>query len=1028
MADRTVKVTLTAQAQGYIAAMEKAAQATREAGSETEKLAQKQQAFEEMGRVGMASGAVLAVGLGLASKAAIDWDSAWAGVTKTVDGSAEELAGVEAGLRGLTSVLPASHTEIAAVAEAAGQLGIATPNVVEFTKTMIDLGETTNLTAEEAATQLARFVNVMGTSQSQVSNLGAALVELGNNYATTEAEILSMAQRLSGAGTQIGMSEGQVLGLSTALSSVGIEAEAGGSAMSKVMIDIASSVDKGGDRLEKFASVAGISADQFAAKWRSDPGEALAVFVSGLANAEAQGKSTFGVLEELGITEVRMRDALLRSASAADQFSSAMQMGNSAFEENTALVDEANKRYETTASKLGVARNQAVDLAISFGEHLLPAIEFAADGVGMFTNLLSGLDGPMGAVVAWGAVASASVLLGGGVMMAAVPKIAAFKVALETLEFTSTRVLDGVGRVTGMLGNPWVLGVTAAASVVGVLVAEQNRLSNQAKALADTLDGATGAITENSEAWAANELQQQGVLSAAKRLGISASDMTQAWLGNADALETVNGRLDKFKNDADFRLENADWKGWSDDLADVGYALDGSNKVLSEAKTRQQELTEATGQGSAAAGDAADSAQEQAASLEELAGVAAKTSDEIADLADQIRNFGEGAFDMEGSAIKLQAEYQKLAETFAEGGQSLDITTEAGRDTVSMLLDIASAANASAGATFEMTGSQEEANKILDEARQKIIDARVALDESPEAAAAWADQFLSSSQAVSEAAEASKVAIDDIPDEKKIFMDADTAAALEGIDGVQVIQVDEKTAVVVGETDDAMAKIGEVVANNPPDKVLQISADAADAYRGIEGVNVRKVNGKTAYVWGNNVDAVKKIDDINKTQTPRKMVWIGADDSGFRSVWDSIAALGPIQKIVNFVKGTSASDNANGGIYAYANGGIAAYADGGFSTGIYKGGAPIHKFAEPETVWEAYISGKPDQRERNRQIWVETGERLGMNPGGSGGVPVVYVQNPFTGKYLLGKVDQIANAAIDGYAEEQAQAGRRAGY
>ncbi|WP_206427559.1 hypothetical protein, partial [Leucobacter chromiireducens] len=121
MADRTVKVTLTAQAQGYIAAMEKAAQATREAGSETEKLAQKQQAFEEMGRVGMASGALLAVGLGLVSKAAIDWDSAWAGVTKTVDGSAEELAEVEAGLRGLTSVLPASHTEIAAVAEAAGQ-------------------------------------------------------------------------------------------------------------------------------------------------------------------------------------------------------------------------------------------------------------------------------------------------------------------------------------------------------------------------------------------------------------------------------------------------------------------------------------------------------------------------------------------------------------------------------------------------------------------------------------------------------------------------------------------------------------------------------------------------------------------------------------------------------------------------------------------------------------------------------------------------------------------------------------------
>ncbi len=128
---------------------------------------------------------------------------------------------------------------------------------------------------------------------------------------------------------------------------------------------------------------------------------------------------------------------------------------------------------------------------------------------------------------------------------------------------------------------------------------------------------------------------------------------------------------------------------------------------------------------------------------------------------------------------------------------------------------------------------------------------------------------------------------------------------------------------------------------------------------------------------------------------------------------------------MNFVKGTSASDNVNGGIYAYANGGIAAYADGGLSTGIYKGGAPIHKFAEPETIWEAYISGKPDQRERNRQIWVETGERLGM---GAGGQATVYVPTSVTVKdadnRLVGTMAVVADHRIDGYAEEQAQAGR----
>lgn len=72
------------------------------------------------------------------------------------------------------------------------------------------------------------------------------------------------------------------------------------------------------------------------------------------------------------------------------------------------------------------------------------------------------------------------------------------------------------------------------------------------------------------------------------------------------------------------------------------------------------------------------------------------------------------------------------------------------------------------------------------------------------------------------------------------------------------------------------------------------------------------------------------------------------------------------------------NEGADGFIEEYARGGLEEYAAGGFSPGIYRGGAPIHKFAEHETIWEAYISGKPSERDRNRQIWVEAGDRLGM--------------------------------------------------
>ncbi len=134
----------------------------------------------------------IAAGVTAVTAAAISWESAFAGVKKTSDEVVDSNGNVvysyddlEASLRNLANELPSTHSEIAAVAEAAGQLGIQTENVSAFTKVMIDLGESTNMSAETAATELARFANITQMSQDKFSNLGSALVDLGNNFATT---------------------------------------------------------------------------------------------------------------------------------------------------------------------------------------------------------------------------------------------------------------------------------------------------------------------------------------------------------------------------------------------------------------------------------------------------------------------------------------------------------------------------------------------------------------------------------------------------------------------------------------------------------------------------------------------------------------------------------------------------------------------------------------------------------------------------------------------------------------------------
>lgn len=87
---------------------------------------------------------------------------------------------------------------------------------MEFTEVMINLGNSTNMSADEAASSMARFANIMGMDQNLFSNMGSSLVALGNNYATTESEIMAMSMRLAGAGRQVGLNEPQILGFAAA--------------------------------------------------------------------------------------------------------------------------------------------------------------------------------------------------------------------------------------------------------------------------------------------------------------------------------------------------------------------------------------------------------------------------------------------------------------------------------------------------------------------------------------------------------------------------------------------------------------------------------------------------------------------------------------------------------------------------------------------------------------------------------------------------------------------------------------------
>lgn len=323
----------------------------------------------------------IVAGVTAVTKAAMDWESSFAGVKKTNDEVVDSNGNVvysyedlEMGLRNLAKQLPSTHSEIAAVAETAGQLGIATQDVISFTKTMIDMGESTNLSAEDAATAIAKIANITGLTSAEYERFGSSVVALGNNFATTESDIVALATRLASAGTLAGLTETEILALSTAMSSVGIEAEAGGTAMTQTLTAIEKAVVAGGDSLKQFADLADMSSEQFVKTWQDKPIEAVQAFIKGLGELDGKGESATLMLDEMGLSGVRQSNMLKSLALASDTLTSAVDMSNEAWSQNTALSEEANKRYETVESQLGMLKNEVIDVAIEFGGPFLQAL------------------------------------------------------------------------------------------------------------------------------------------------------------------------------------------------------------------------------------------------------------------------------------------------------------------------------------------------------------------------------------------------------------------------------------------------------------------------------------------------------------------------------------------------------------------------------------------------------------------------------------------------------------------------------
>ena len=786
---RSVVVTLRANVDGFIAGMTKAQASAKQTADSLSKAA----TGADWSRVSsdlLKIGAAATAAVGLVSKAAISWQSDWAGVQKTVDGTTTQMVVLEDQLRSMARAMPATHTEIAAVAEAAGQLGVATEDVAGFTKVMIQLGETTNLSADQASMSIAQFTNIMGTARSDVDRLGATLVQLGNNGASTEADIMALGHRLAAVGDQMGMSEADVLGFANAMASVGLEAEAGGTAMTLTLKGIDAAVRTGGRELETYARTAGMTAEQFATAWGQDAAMATASFVEGLGRIKSEGGDVNAVLDELGINGIRQADALIRLAGATkgagaanDLLRDSLEMGARAWEENSALTEEYDKRVETAAAQIQIAWNNIKDAAISAGQNTLPVVAGMAKQVSSLAQVWGELPGPVHAAgLGLTAFIGVGALAAGGIMKT-VTAVAEFRAAMATMPAFAAR---GVGAL-GMIAVA-AAGVTAALLIAnavgsryqasldesrlsaeqyenallklartgtnelgGSFAAAQRNVTDESWAMVDafySIEASGGGLIESLETMTAGLAGMEGTIAASRaefdKLDTALASMDPTVAGEAfahlgkqlsDAGMSAQQMLDYFPQYATvleasaaamgvFNLTAGELAGW---MQGIEPRAIGVAQLMAE-----------LGVAHAAAGS---SAEQQAAALRTLMDMQEQAA-AAALGASSAQIAYHQALDNAAQVVKANTdEFGNLNIALTDNGAAFDLSTESGRAAQGSLDAIASSALRSRDAMAENGATTQEMTAHTESARNAFIDAAMQMGMNSAAAEDLANRY-----------------------------------------------------------------------------------------------------------------------------------------------------------------------------------------------------------------------------------------------------------------------------------------------
>lgn len=272
-----------------------------------------------------------------------------------------------------------------------------------------------------------------------------------------------------------------------------------------------------------------------------------------------------------------------------------------------------------------------------------------------------------------------------------------FKTAMGGIGSVATKAKTALSGAAGLLGGPWGIALAAGIGAIALFAGRHAEAEERIKGFTDAVKEDSGVLGDNTRAKVVNQLETDGLLKSAQKLGINTKLFTDAALGNKDALAQVNAQLAKNT----VTMSNVTGRGataaksfttMSFEAKVLQEALGDTNSELGQSVASYNRTTTAMGKTDKAIDPVV-------AGNYEISSSADKAAMKTASLTKQLNGFKTLAGDADLAAIDFKESLDRLSTSMGKNNSSLskrtslfNTNTAKGRDNTRMVIDAIRAA------------------------------------------------------------------------------------------------------------------------------------------------------------------------------------------------------------------------------------------------------------------------------------------------------------------------------------------------